>query len=136
MKQVLAHEVSLASSSVEFVINCAFSCMKILIVWFSNKCFKTKVEKQKILQASGGRSGILSKPPEIKKINPDLVRKTIAASKESHKNPVISKPPSVSVENATTSKPKPSDVKKASRTALSFFDRYLFMFRALSRLVP
>lgn len=85
---------------------------------------KTQVEKQKILQASGGRSGILSKP-EIKKTNPDVVRKTNAASKESHRNPVTSKPPSVSVENATTSKPKPSDVKKASRSALSFFDRYL-----------
>ncbi|KAF2591607.1 hypothetical protein F2Q70_00037978 [Brassica cretica] len=42
-----------------------------------------EVEKQKILlQASEGRSGILSKP-EIKKTNPDLVRKTIAASNES-----------------------------------------------------
>ena len=131
MKQLLVHEVSLASSSAEFIINCVFSGMKILIVWFSNKCLKTQVEKQKILQASGGRSGILSKPPEIRKINPDLVRKTIAASKESHKNPVTSKPPSVSVESA-----KPSDVKKASRTAHSFFDRYLFLFRTLSRSVP
>ncbi|KAF8106505.1 hypothetical protein N665_0139s0094 [Sinapis alba] len=82
-----------------------------------------EVEKQKILQASGGRSGILSKP-EIKKTNPDVVRKTIAASNERHRNPVTSKPPSVPVENATTSKPKSSDVKKASRTALSFFDRF------------
>lgn len=120
MKQVLVHEVSLASSSMEFV---ALSCMNILIVRLSNKCLKTQVEKQKILQASGGRSGILS-TPEIKKTNPDLVRKTTATSNERHRNPVTSKPPSVSVENATTSKPKPSDVKKASRTALSFFDRY------------
>lgn len=78
---------------------------------------------QKILQASGGRSGILNKP-EIKKTNHGLARKTIAASNESQRTPVTSKPPSVPVENATTSKPKPSDVKKASRTALSFFDRY------------
>lgn len=86
---------------------------------------KTQVEKQKILlQASEGRSGILSKP-EIKKTNPDLVRKTIAASNESHRHPVTSKPPSVSVANATTSKPKSSDVKKASRNAVNFFDRYL-----------
>ncbi|CAF2105319.1 unnamed protein product [Brassica oleracea] len=83
-----------------------------------------EVEKQKILlQASEGRSGILSKP-EIKKTNPDLVRKTIAASNESHRHPVTSKPPSVSVANATTSKPKSSDVKKASRNAVNFFDRF------------
>lgn len=88
---------------------------------------KTQVEKQKILQASGGRSGILNKP-EIKKTNQDFARRTIAASTEIRRNPVASKPPSVSVENATTSKPKSSDVKKASRKALSFFDRYLEKF--------
>lgn len=82
---------------------------------------------QKILQASGGRPGILNKP-EIKKTSPDLARKTIAASNESQRKPITSKPPSVAVENATTSKPKSSDVKKASRTALSFFDRYLENF--------
>ncbi|CAH8282997.1 unnamed protein product [Eruca vesicaria subsp. sativa] len=82
-----------------------------------------EVEKQKILQASGGRSGILS-TPEIKKISPDSVRKTIAASNESHRNPVTSKPPSISVENAPTPKPKSGDVKKASRNAVNFFDRF------------
>ncbi|KAG7653069.1 AAA+ ATPase domain [Arabidopsis suecica] len=82
-----------------------------------------EVEKQKILQASGGRSGILNKP-EIKKINQDLARKTNAAANESQRNPITSKPPSVSVGIATTSKPNSSDVKKASRTALNFFDRF------------
>uniref|UniRef100_A0A1J3DBC7 Chromosome transmission fidelity protein 18 homolog n=3 Tax=Noccaea caerulescens TaxID=107243 RepID=A0A1J3DBC7_NOCCA len=82
-----------------------------------------EVEKQKILQASGGRSGIMNKP-EIKKTNQDFARRTIAASTEIRRNPIASKPPSVSVENATTSKPKSSDVKKASRNALSFFDRF------------
>ncbi|XP_023632922.1 chromosome transmission fidelity protein 18 homolog [Capsella rubella] len=82
-----------------------------------------EVEKQKILQASGGSFGILNKP-EIKKINQDLARKTNAASNESQRNPVTSKPPLVSVGIATTSKPNSSDVKKASRTALNFFDRF------------
>jgi len=83
---------------------------------------KTQVEKQKILQASGGKSGILNKP-EIKKINQDLAKKTNAAANESQRTPVTSKPPSVSVGTATTSKPNSSDVKKASRNALNFFDR-------------
>ncbi|EFH68497.1 AAA-type ATPase family protein [Arabidopsis lyrata subsp. lyrata] len=76
-----------------------------------------------ILQASGGRSGILNKP-EIKKINQDLARKRNAAANESQRNPISSKPPLVSVGIATTSKPNSSDVKKASRTALNFFDRF------------
>ncbi|AAB80638.1 T1G11.3 [Arabidopsis thaliana] len=84
---------------------------------------KTQVEKQKILQASGGKSGILNKP-EIKKINQDLAKKTNAAANESQRTPVTSKPPSVSVGTATTSKPNSSDVKKASRNALNFFDRF------------
>ncbi|CAD5311748.1 unnamed protein product [Arabidopsis thaliana] len=82
-----------------------------------------EVEKQKILQASGGKSGILNKP-EIKKINQDLAKKTNAAANESQRTPVTSKPPSVSVGTATTSKPNSSDVKKASRNALNFFDRF------------
>ncbi|CAH2038914.1 unnamed protein product [Thlaspi arvense] len=82
-----------------------------------------EVEKQKILQASGGRSGILNKP-EIKKTNQDFARKTTSAPNESRRNPFTSKPPSVSVEKVTISKPISSDVKKASRTALSFFDRF------------
>ncbi|CAN8295694.1 unnamed protein product [Cochlearia groenlandica] len=73
-----------------------------------------EVEKQKILQACGGRSGMVNKP-EIKKTNHELAKKPIAAPS--------SKPPLVSVEKATTPKPKASDVKKASRTAVSFFDR-------------
>ncbi|ESQ36451.1 hypothetical protein EUTSA_v10006720mg [Eutrema salsugineum] len=84
-----------------------------------------EVEMQKILQASGGRSGILNNPEEVKKTNQELARKTIAASNECHRNPVTSKSPSVPVEkNATTSEAKSSDVKKASRTALNFFDRF------------
>ncbi|KFK42813.1 hypothetical protein AALP_AA1G041900 [Arabis alpina] len=82
-----------------------------------------EVEMQKILLASGGRSGVLNKP-EIKKTAPDLARKTVAASNESRRIPITSKPPSVPVEKATTSKAKPGDVKKASRNALTFFDRF------------
>lgn len=99
-------------------MDCVFSCMKMLIVWFLSNC---QVEKQKILQASGGRSEILNKP-EIKKTNQDLARKT---SSESQRNPFTFKPPPVTVGIATTSKANSSEVKKPSRSAVSFFDRYL-----------
>ncbi|KAL1188776.1 Replication factor C subunit 1 [Cardamine amara subsp. amara] len=79
-----------------------------------------EVEKQKILQASGGRSEILNKP-EIKKTNQDLARKT---SNESQRNPFTPKPPPVTVGIATTSKPNTSEVKKPSRSAINFFDRF------------